>query len=143
MRIEKYHAEDMQEAFRLIKAELGPDAVVIQSRKIRLGGMFGLFRRPVYEVLAAIDEEVKPQKFASGIGTARPGARAAYAAGAKLPSAADAAAPASSAPSAAPAAPPHARPAPPKPLPVEPAPAASVVPAAKAEPSAPKTELAE
>ena len=154
MRIEKYHAEDMQEAFRLIKAELGPDAVVIQSRKIRLGGMFGLFRRPVYEVLAAIDEEVKPQKFASTIATARPGARAAYAAGAKLPSLTDTVAPASSAPastapastapaSTAPATASHPRPAAPKPGSVEPAPAASVAPVAKPEADVAKPALAE
>ncbi|MDE3077492.1 MAG: hypothetical protein KGJ86_18895, partial [Chloroflexota bacterium] len=86
MRIEKYHAEDMQEAFRLIKADLGPDAVVIQSRKVRLGGILGFFRRPVYEVLAAVDEEAKPQKFAAPVATlAKPAARAAYAASAKMP----------------------------------------------------------
>jgi flagellar biosynthesis protein FlhF len=66
MRIEKYHAEDMQEAFRLIKADLGSDAVVIQTRKVRLG-VFGLFKKPVYEVIAAVDEEAKPTKFATGV----------------------------------------------------------------------------
>src|SRR5271165_3842293 len=86
MRIEKYHAEDMQEAFRLIKADLGPDAVVIQSRKIRLGGLLGIFRKPVYEVLAAVDEEAKPQKFAASVATlSKPAAHAAYAASAKMP----------------------------------------------------------
>src|SRR6185312_9920761 len=74
MRIEKYHAEDMQEAFRLIKAELGPDAVVIQTRKVRLG-IFGLFKRPVYEVIAAVDEEAKPAKFAASVPTAAAPAR--------------------------------------------------------------------
>lgn len=64
MRIEKYHAEDMQEAFRLIKAELGPEAVVIQTRKVRVG-VLGLFKKPVYEVIAAVDEEVQPAKFAA------------------------------------------------------------------------------
>src|SRR5579871_3246798 len=68
MRIEKYHAEDMQEAFRLIKADLGSDAVVIQTRKVRLG-VFGLFKKPVYEVIAAIDEEAKPAKFAASVPT--------------------------------------------------------------------------
>src|SRR5579862_5358214 len=74
MRIEKYHAEDMQEAFRLIKADLGPDAVVIQTRKVRLG-LFGLFKRPVYEVIAAIDEEAKPAKFAASVATTAAPAR--------------------------------------------------------------------
>jgi flagellar biosynthesis protein FlhF len=64
MRIEKYHAEDMQEAFRLIKAELGPDAVVIQTKKVRLG-MLGWLKKPVYEVIAAVDEEAQPARFAA------------------------------------------------------------------------------
>src|SRR5690242_10276886 len=89
MRVEKYQAEDMKEAFRLIKAELGPDAVVVQTRKVRPGGMLGLFRKPVYEVLAAVDEEAKPTKFAAPApnAAARPVAKAAYAAAAKLPAA--------------------------------------------------------
>src|SRR5690348_13781062 len=79
MRIEKYHAEDMQEAFRLIKADLGSDAVVIQTRKVRLG-VLGWFKKPVYEVIAAVDEDaVRPPKLASAMaaGSARTAARSA------------------------------------------------------------------
>ena len=69
MRIEKYHAEDMQEAFRLIKADLGSDAVVIQTRKVRLG-LFGWLKKPVYEVIAAVDEETaRPGKLATALAT--------------------------------------------------------------------------
>ena len=78
MRIEKYHAEDMQEAFRLIKADLGSDAVVIQTRKVRLG-VFGWFKKPVYEVIAAVDEDaVRPPKLAAAIagGASRSAVRA-------------------------------------------------------------------
>ncbi|HLQ33705.1 MAG TPA: flagellar biosynthesis protein FlhF [Chloroflexota bacterium] len=77
MRIEKYHAEDMQEAFRLIKADLGSDAVVIQTRKVRLG-LFGWLKKPVYEVIAAVDEETaRPGKLATALagGTPKPTAR--------------------------------------------------------------------
>ena len=77
MRIEKYHAEDMQEAFRLIKADLGSDAVVIQTRKVRLG-VLGWFKKPVYEVIAAVDEDAaRPPKLASAIaaGTSRTAVR--------------------------------------------------------------------
>src|SRR5579862_3798442 len=74
MRIEKYHAEDMQEAFRLIKAELGPDAVVIQTKRVRLG-LLGWFKKPVYEVIAAVDEEAQPAKFAASVETAPAKAR--------------------------------------------------------------------
>ena len=64
MRIEKYHATDMQEAFRLIKADLGSEAVVIQTRKVRLGPL-GWLKKPVYEVIAAVDEEARASKFAA------------------------------------------------------------------------------
>lgn len=77
MRIEKYHAEDMQEAFRLIKADLGSEAVVIQTRKVRLG-LLGWFKKPVYEVIAALDEEVlRPPKVSAAVaaGASRPAAR--------------------------------------------------------------------
>lgn len=66
MRIEKYHADDMQEAFRLIKSDLGADAVVIQTRKVRLG-VLGWLKRPVYEVVAAVDDEAKATKFAASV----------------------------------------------------------------------------
>ena len=67
MRIEKYHAEDMQEAFRLIKADLGSEAVVIQTKKVRLG-LLGWFKKPVYEVIAAVDEEVaRPPKLSAAV----------------------------------------------------------------------------
>jgi flagellar biosynthesis protein FlhF len=76
MRIEKYHAEDMQEAFRLIKADLGSDAVVIQTRKVRLG-VFGWFKKPVYEVIAAVDEDaIRPPKLAAAIAAGAPKAGA-------------------------------------------------------------------
>jgi len=71
MRIEKYHAEDMQEAFRLIKSDLGPDAVVIQTRKVRLG-LLGWLKHPVYEVVAAVDDDAKPAKFAASVSLAPP-----------------------------------------------------------------------
>src|SRR5579862_1611156 len=85
MRIEKYHAEDMQEAFRLIKADLGSDAVVIQTRKVRLG-LFGIFKKPVYEVIAAVDEEAQPTKFASSVSSiAKSASKSGTGASAKMP----------------------------------------------------------
>lgn len=45
----------MQEAIVKVRAELGRDAVILHSKKFRRGGAFGLFGRPRYEVIAAID----------------------------------------------------------------------------------------
>ncbi|MDI6870369.1 MAG: flagellar biosynthesis protein FlhF [Bacillota bacterium] len=55
MRVKRYEAESMQEAIMKVRAELGRDAVILHSKKFRRGGAFGLFGRPMYEVIAAVD----------------------------------------------------------------------------------------
>ncbi len=56
MQIKKYEAVDMPSAIRMIKSELGPEAVILSTRQLRKGkGHFGLFGRPMVEVTAAAD----------------------------------------------------------------------------------------
>lgn len=56
MKIKRFQALTMQEALRSVREDLGPDAVVLSSQKVKNGGgMFGMFERPVIEVTAAID----------------------------------------------------------------------------------------
>ncbi|KAA0257117.1 flagellar biosynthesis protein FlhF [Deferribacter autotrophicus] len=64
MKIKKYEVYDMREAIELIKKDLGPDAVILSTKKIVKNGSFGLFSRPIIEVTAAIDyePEVKSKK---------------------------------------------------------------------------------
>ncbi|HHW15030.1 MAG TPA: flagellar biosynthesis protein FlhF, partial [Firmicutes bacterium] len=50
----------MQEAILKVRGELGRDAVILHSKKVRRGGAFGLFGRPVYEVIAAVDLPTEP-----------------------------------------------------------------------------------
>ena len=46
----------MPEALRKIKADLGPDAVILSTRQIKRGrGVFGMLSRPILEVTAATD----------------------------------------------------------------------------------------
>lgn len=45
----------MQEARLKIKMDLGPDAVILHTRSIKKGGLFGLFGKEMVEVLAAAD----------------------------------------------------------------------------------------
>jgi flagellar biosynthesis protein FlhF len=67
MQVKRFEAGDMQEVLRLVKHELGPDAVILSTRHIKKGkGAFGMFGRPMVEVTAAIDRE----------GTATPATRA-------------------------------------------------------------------
>lgn len=56
MQIKKYEAVDMQEAIKLIKNDLGPDAVILSTKQVKKGnGMFGMFSRQLVEVVAARD----------------------------------------------------------------------------------------
>lgn len=55
MKIMKYKANTMPEAIEKIKRDLGPDAVILNSKEIKQGGLFGIFKKPQIEVLAAID----------------------------------------------------------------------------------------
>ena len=47
----------MQEAMNLIKAELGPDAMILSTRKVVKNNSFGLFSRPIIEVTAAVEDD--------------------------------------------------------------------------------------
>ncbi len=46
----------MQDAFTIIRQDLGPDAVIISSKKVRENGLIGLFSPKKLEVTAAVDE---------------------------------------------------------------------------------------
>ena len=54
MLIKKFQAKSMQEALKMVKAEFGLDAMILNSREERPKGLKGLFRRPYFEVTAAM-----------------------------------------------------------------------------------------
>ena len=55
MLVKRYHARDMQQAMDTVIKELGSDAVILNSRKVRKKGLKNLFRKPVLEVMVAYD----------------------------------------------------------------------------------------
>lgn len=56
MQIKRFEAKNMSEALRLIKKELGPDAVLLSARSLKKqNGLLGNFRKVGVEVTAAID----------------------------------------------------------------------------------------
>ena len=62
MQIKRYEAVDMQEALKLVKGDLGPDAVILSTKQIKKdNGVFGMFSRQVIEVVAARDYVNKQQ----------------------------------------------------------------------------------
>ena len=55
MRIKKYVAESMPEALKQVKADLGPNAVILNTRNLRKSSRLGLGGKGQVEVTAAID----------------------------------------------------------------------------------------
>ena len=55
MQIKTFQANDMAEALRLVKAEFGPDAMILTSKKMKRGGLFGFFTKSYFEVTALLD----------------------------------------------------------------------------------------
>ena len=58
MHVKRFEAADMAEALRMVKLELGPNAIILSTRQIKKGGgAFGIFGRSFVEVTAAVDRE--------------------------------------------------------------------------------------
>ncbi len=67
----------MPEALRKIKADLGPDAVILSTRQIKRGrGVFGMLSRPILEVTAATDVDALARPAASPAAPRAPAAPA-------------------------------------------------------------------
>ena len=58
MKVKRYVASTVQEAINNIKLELGQDAVIMSTRKIRQKGWLGWFQKPLVEVVAAVDDVI-------------------------------------------------------------------------------------
>ncbi|NHM29812.1 flagellar biosynthesis protein FlhF [Neobacillus terrae] len=59
MKVNKFMAPSMPEAMKLVRAELGNDAVILNSRVVESGGFLGFFRKKNFEVIAAVDPAPK------------------------------------------------------------------------------------
>src|SRR5690554_8038775 len=58
MRVRRYVANTAQEAVTKVKRELGPDALILNSRTYKEGGPLGFFSNKRFEALAAVDEHL-------------------------------------------------------------------------------------
>ncbi|HZJ83670.1 MAG TPA: flagellar biosynthesis protein FlhF, partial [Clostridia bacterium] len=58
MIIKRYIASTIQDAMSQVKIEMGSDAIILNTRKIKKKGLLGLFKKPLMEVTAAIDEPI-------------------------------------------------------------------------------------
>lgn len=66
MKVKRYVGETAQEAMQKVKSDLGRDAIILTTRKIRKKGLMGFFAKPLIEVVATIDSDIsaggKPNK---------------------------------------------------------------------------------
>ncbi len=60
MQVKKYEAPTLQEALETIKRELGPEAIILQTKQNRRG--FGLMSKSSVEVTAAVSERATSKK---------------------------------------------------------------------------------
>lgn len=60
MRVKKYVADSVQDAMLKVKLDLGKDAVILQSRQFKTGGLLGFFAKTKVEVTAAVDDTLPP-----------------------------------------------------------------------------------
>ncbi len=65
MKVKRYVGPTVEEALGRVKEEMGSNAVILNRRKIKPGkGLTGMFKKPLYEIVAAIDDtkrETKPE----------------------------------------------------------------------------------
>lgn len=47
----------MQDVIFQVKADLGPEAVIVNKRKFKQGGIFGFFAKEMFEIVAALEAE--------------------------------------------------------------------------------------
>ncbi|MGI6707472.1 MAG: flagellar biosynthesis protein FlhF [Clostridia bacterium] len=67
MKVKRFIGENSQDAMHKVKMSLGEDAVILHTRAIRHRGLMGFFKKPLVEIVAAVDEaESAPPSTARG-----------------------------------------------------------------------------
>jgi flagellar biosynthesis protein FlhF len=56
MKIRRFEAPSVQEALQQVRSELGPDAVILYTKKVRKGGLFGFMSMEVAEITAGLED---------------------------------------------------------------------------------------
>ncbi len=57
MKVKRFYGDNMPDLLGKVKSELGSEAIIIQSRKVRQGGILGIFGPSLLEVIAAADSD--------------------------------------------------------------------------------------
>ncbi|WP_137789651.1 flagellar biosynthesis protein FlhF [Bacillus sp. E(2018)] len=62
MKVKKYTAQNLPEAMKLVRSDLGSGAVILNTREVQVGGFFGFFTKKVVEIFAGLDQDVDYQQ---------------------------------------------------------------------------------
>jgi len=65
MKVKKYVVDSLPQAMGQIKTELGHDAMILHTKKIKIGGFLGFFAKEKIEVIAAVDNNNRNDNMAS------------------------------------------------------------------------------
>ena len=61
MTIKKFQGKTKEEAIALAKEEMGASVVIMNVKEVRQKGFLGIFKGSMYEVTAALEDDVMPQ----------------------------------------------------------------------------------
>ena len=67
MLVRRYLGANTQEAMSKLKKELGSDAVILNTRTVKPKGILGIFKKPLIEIVAAIDEKENEKEYDANI----------------------------------------------------------------------------
>ena len=62
MRLKTYTVNNVTEAIPMIKRDLGEDALILNTKKVKTGGFLGLFKKDKLEVIAAVETKSTEKK---------------------------------------------------------------------------------
>lgn len=72
MKVKKFCGADNYEAMHKVRADLGPNAVILHQRKIKRKGLFGFLKKPIIEIVAAVEERETPKPLPRAINATNP-----------------------------------------------------------------------
>ncbi|MCM3717141.1 flagellar biosynthesis protein FlhF [Fictibacillus phosphorivorans] len=58
MKVKKYTANSLPEAMKLVRADLGSGAVILNTREVQAGGFLGFFTKKNIEIFAGLDQDI-------------------------------------------------------------------------------------
>lgn len=63
MNVKRFIGDDVTEAMGKVREELGRDALILNTRKIKRKGFFGFLKKPLIEIVAAFENPEPPPRF--------------------------------------------------------------------------------